>query len=323
MRATSSTPTSRRSSGTSSGSRGGPIRKDRTFFFGGAEWLVESLGLTRVTTVPSVAARAGPIDSVVQPYLDLFPLPNGPELGGGLARFTFPFDPTTGETRAGEDRSQLLDASSLFVRYTIDDAARRLPTSLPQFSSDRKSRNQWLTIEEKRTVSAALLNTARFSYSRVKLGARGHRGRRLRAGLRSRADDIGNIVIGSREFGPDRTSPQHQDIEYFTFSDDVAYSRGRHFLKAGVLIERAHTDTGTVPACGDDTNFRTCRGFSRGLVALHRSAPWHEIERSRRNTTFGFYVQDDLTAHARLTLNLGLRYKFYRCRTTRTGAIRP
>ena len=38
--------------------------------------------------------------------------------------------------------------------------------------------------------------------------------------------------------------------------------------------------------------------------------PGADIERSRRNTLFGFYVQDDLTLHARLTLNLGLRYEF-------------
>jgi len=43
---------------------------------------------------------------------------------------------------------------------------------LPAFSSDQRSRNQWLTVEDKRTIGALLLNTARFSYSRVRLGAR-------------------------------------------------------------------------------------------------------------------------------------------------------
>ena len=66
---------------------GGPIRKDRTFFFVGAERLVEALRLTRITTVPSAAARAGQtgaINPAVRPYLDLFPMPNGPALGDDL-----------------------------------------------------------------------------------------------------------------------------------------------------------------------------------------------------------------------------------------------
>src|SRR5205823_14346778 len=82
---------------------GGPIREDKTFFFAGVERLAETLGLTRLTTVPSAAARAGqlwPINPVVRPYLDLFPVPNGADLDGGLARFTFPVHQTTDETSA-------------------------------------------------------------------------------------------------------------------------------------------------------------------------------------------------------------------------------
>jgi len=39
------------------GSLGGPIRKDRTFFFADYEGLRQSLGVTRVDTVPSADAR--------------------------------------------------------------------------------------------------------------------------------------------------------------------------------------------------------------------------------------------------------------------------
>ena len=293
---------------------GGPIRRNRTFFFAGAEGLVEDLGLTQLTEVPSMAARAGPIASVVQPYLDLFPLPNGPDQSDGLARFSFPFDRTTRETflQARIDHN-FSSASALFVRYTFDDATRRLPTLLPQFSSDQRSRNQWLTVEEKRTVSAALLNTARFSYSRVKLGARlDNEGAGSELAFVPGQTVIGSIVIGSREFGPDRTNPQHQDIEFFTFSDDVTYSRGRHFLKAGVLIERAHTATENSTSVRGRFTFPNVQRFLAGTPARFTGVlPGYELARTRRNTTFGFYLQDDLAAHARLTLNLGLRYEFY------------
>ena len=296
---------------------GGPIRKDKTFFFGGGEWLVERLGLTRVTTVPTVAARSGalgPINPIVQPYLDLFPLPNGQELGGGLARFTFPFTRPTDETFVQMRVDHTFSgASSFFVRYAIDDAAQRLPGSLPQFASDRKSRNQWLTIEEKQTVGASLLNTVRFSYSRLKLRdhvVTGGVGPEL-AFVPGQAT-IGNIAIGSIVIGPDQTSPSTGDIDYFTFSDDVAYSKGRHFIKTGALIERAHTDRDTSGRLRGRYNFPNLQRFLAGTPSLFSGIlPDADIERSRRNTLFGFYVQDDVTAHARLTLNVGLRYEFY------------
>ena len=35
-----------------------------------------------------------PVDPAVRPYLDEYPLPNGEELGGGLAAYSFPFSHT-------------------------------------------------------------------------------------------------------------------------------------------------------------------------------------------------------------------------------------
>src|SRR3989475_7881037 len=73
------------------GSLGGPIQKDRTFVFADYEGLRQSLGVTHVNTVPSVAARKGmlstgpvQVDPAISRYLEAFyPLPNGPLLGSG------------------------------------------------------------------------------------------------------------------------------------------------------------------------------------------------------------------------------------------------
>lgn len=292
---------------------GGAIRQNKTFFFGGGEWLHENLGVTQVTEVPSVAARSGPVAPSVLPYLDLFPLPNGPDLGDGLARYTFPFDRRTRDTFAQLRVDHNFSShSALFVRYTADAATRRQPTLLPQFFTNQDSHNHWLTVEEKRTVSVALLNTARFSYSRVDLGAApGDDGVDPTLGFIP-GQTIGNLFIASREYGPDRQNPQYQDIEYFTFSDDVVHSRGRHLFKAGVLIERAHTGSETSTNLRGRYTFTTMQRFLAGTPSRFVGVlPGYDVARARRNTTFGFYLQDDLKAHSRLTLNLGLRYEFY------------
>jgi hypothetical protein len=80
------------------GSVGGPIRKNRTFFFADYEGLRQSLGVTHVDTVPSVTARNGllstgpvQVDPTVARFLSAFyPLPNGGTLGSGdIGIFSF------------------------------------------------------------------------------------------------------------------------------------------------------------------------------------------------------------------------------------------
>jgi Carboxypeptidase regulatory-like domain/TonB-dependent Receptor Plug Domain/TonB dependent receptor-like, beta-barrel len=296
---------------------GGPIRKNKTFLFAGVERLVERLVLTKVTTVPSAAARAGelwPINPLVRPYLDLFPMPNGADQGGGIARLTFPADQSTGET-FGQVRidHSFSGADALFVRYTVDGASRQLPTIYPRFSNDQQSRSQWLTIEERHTLGAALLTTSRFSYSRVKLGQLVlSEGAGPELAFVPGQPTMGEITVpGLDVFGPTRNNPSNNDIEYFTFSNDLSASKGRHFLKAGVLIERVDTHSLTSTGLRGRFMFSSVQNFLAGNPTRFTGVlPGAQVERSRRSTLFGFYAQDDLTVHARLTLNLGLRYEF-------------
>ncbi len=68
---------------------GGPIKRDKTFFFGSYEGLRESLGVTKVALVPDQNARRGllpepgtgrlvevGVNPAVRPYLEALPLPN-------------------------------------------------------------------------------------------------------------------------------------------------------------------------------------------------------------------------------------------------------
>ena len=66
---------------------GGPVVCNRTFFFVSYEGqrLVEPK--FTITTVPSLAARQG-ASALVQPFLDAFPVPNGPDLGNNHATFS-------------------------------------------------------------------------------------------------------------------------------------------------------------------------------------------------------------------------------------------
>ncbi|HKY04546.1 MAG TPA: TonB-dependent receptor, partial [Blastocatellia bacterium] len=127
---------------------GGPITRDRNFFFFGYEALRERLGRTISTVVPDLNARLGilpsptnpgqtitvPVSPIIRPYLDEFPLPTGPARGDGLATHSFGFSQRIDQSyfQARFDRNVGAD-DQLFARYTYDDAEQFLPTDFPQF----------------------------------------------------------------------------------------------------------------------------------------------------------------------------------------------
>src|SRR3989442_7441878 len=156
---------------------GGPLRKDKTFYFAAIESLIERLGITGVTSVPDDNARAGSLPGrtvtlhpAVPAYLDLlFPRANGRSLGGGAAEYLFTQTQPTNE-HFGQIRidHRFIGGNSLFARYTFDDGkvARVPPTKPPITFTKEHSRNQYLTVEDQRLLASALLNTVKFGTNR-------------------------------------------------------------------------------------------------------------------------------------------------------------
>ena len=157
---------------------GGPIRRDRLFYFGGYESLREMLGKTISSFVPDDNARLGVlpdgpvnIDPVVRPYLDAIPRANGAAIGGGLAAYTFGFNQelTEGFVQGRVDYN-ISPRQQFFARHTFDDGDQRLPTDYPQYPRSFLSRNQFTTAEYRNIWSDRTLETFRFGYSRTRIG---------------------------------------------------------------------------------------------------------------------------------------------------------
>jgi hypothetical protein len=299
------------------GSVGGPLRQDKQFFFLNVEALREQLGKTVSTVVPNLAARGGsiaPINAAVRPYLEEFPLPNGAELGGGLAVYNFGFNQALRETFVqGRFDQNINSRNQAFARYTFDDGDQRLPTDFPQFPRSFVSRNQFFTAEDRFVQSGRTLHTFRFGFSRTRVG-QDVESHTTNAGLTpfiAGRDLIGDIDIGGvPRFGPQSSVNVKLTQNVFGFEYGVAHTRGRHLIKAGALVER-YEDNLFNPTFGLGIwTFASLPDFLRNrpqrFIGL---TPEGALDRYWRFTLFGGYLQDDFRVSPRLTLNAGLRYE--------------
>jgi hypothetical protein len=300
---------------------GGPVTRDRLFYFLGYESLIERLGRTISTVVPDDNARLGILPSgpvaispAVAPYLAEYPRANGPSLGQGLAAFTFPFNQRLNQ-HFGQGRMDLTAGprTQLFARYTFDDADQFLPTDYPQFPRNFISRNQFFTGEHRRVWSTATLGTTRFGFSRTRIGQRveANTSTVLPTFVAGR-DFMGSIDIGGlRRFGPQSSGDVRLVQNVFSLQHDVVHTRGRHLVKAGGLAERYQNNMVNPTFSLGIFTFADLNAFLTSRPATFIGlTPEAQFDRYWRFTLFGLYVQDEVRVTPRLTLNAGLRYEF-------------
>jgi len=303
------------------GTIGGPIRRDRLFFFGGYEALIENLGRTIVTTVPDDNARLGilpgvapiTVNAAVVPFLNEFPRANGDNLGGGLARYTFPFDQKlTQHFLQGRVDAVFANGAQMFARYTFDDAEQRLPTDFPQFPRSFISTNQFATAEYRQAVTPSVFHTLRAGYSRTRVGQ----------DIEANTTNVLPVFAPGREFtgaidigGMPRFGPQlsarlrlRQDV--FSLNYDLTHTRGQHLFKVGAAAEHYVSSEFNPTFSLGVFRFANIAAFLRNTPASFIGlTPQGDTNRKWPFTVFGAYVQDDWQVRNNVTLNLGVRFE--------------
>ena len=309
------------------GSAGGPIKKDKTFIFGSYEGLRWRLSQSNAAIVPDLNVRQGILSGSniglapgIAPYFALWPLPNGPELGGGAAySYSNPVQAVRedfGNLRVDHDFSARDTLSGV---YTVDDGISQSPGLNPLQQTLSVLRSQVASVQETHVFSPSALNTVRIGFSRAAWHLDGSSAVRDSNLVFVQGQPVGSISIGASGLGnlgsfvgagtngAQQVETIHRNL--FTYADDVGLVRGKHQIKAGIWFQRVQSNDDAADQRNGIASFADLQHFMQGQ-ATQVVATLSPTEIGWRQFAGAWYAQDAMTLRPNLTLTLGVRHEF-------------
>ena len=293
------------------GNLGGPIVRNRAFFFFSYEGLRQRQGLTFNSGTLTATERANVTDPISRRLLDFIPTVNSGTnrfIGSGTA-------PVNIDQWTGDVSYQIGDNDRLHGYYVFQRDFRGEPNlqgnTIPGFGDTRQSHRQIFTLNETHIFGPQLVNEVRFGFNRINITFTPNQqidptslgiqvGHNLEIGIPQIT--IGGIALN---FGGPAGFPQGRADTTYVLSDTLSLLRGNHSFKIGGEFRRFYNN-----------NFNLDTGiFTFANVAAFQSGTGNGFsitlgDRSSAIGTgaLGLFVQDNYKLRPGLTLELGLRY---------------
>ena len=318
------------------GTLGGPIRRNRTFFFYSFERLDEINPAATTAVVPTAAQRASIVDPVSANLAGFYPLPTLPNAAAGTTNFVGNVPNSTKDntnfvridhTIGNSDR-----LSGHYINYTGNVASgATLPTT---GGTTNAPGQQNAELSEVHTFSPTLLSEIRLGFSRNKTHIQPQdvsiNAATVLPGVPGAVNAIANpqdggiptvsITGGYANLGSATNIPQgRRSNTYEIYSDTTKIAvlgKATHTIKFGYYGRREETWRyldGTSRGSLSFANFAqfagncpTCNNVAQITTSTIRAGDtlghWYRYPHA-------FYAQDDIKARPNITVNIGLRYE--------------
>jgi hypothetical protein len=301
------------------GTWGGPLRRDRTFFFFSYEGLRLRLPQTLVTTVPDVAARRQ-ATAMLKPILNAYPMANGADdLSTGIADFNATYSNAASlDAYSLRIDHRLTGNVSLFGRYDYSPSQllqRGAGGTAASVLSLSRIKTETATIGLSWPISATKADDLRINYSRTNGDGSSYLDGFGGAQPMSSLPLPSPFTSGNANFFPQISSlmngelsagKQAQNLQrQINIVNNLIVQTGSHGLKFGFDFRRL--SPGYAPAL-----YSQFVDFPNVQSAVAGSVDFSEVQ-SFRNATLlfhnlGAYAQDTWRIFSRLTATYGLRW---------------
>jgi hypothetical protein len=313
------------------GSLGGPIKRDKTFFFVASEAYRQNWGYPVSGDVPSAALIATvPTSSPVYAIIHSFP-------GAGPRTILTPWTPATDPgdpnfadydlltcscTQAVNENSAMMrldqhftPATTAFVRFNYDRSVDTQPVSAAATDlQQRVSAPVNGAIELLHIFSPSLVNVAKFGFDRATSNTYNY----------GKNGTFYEVVVATGPGPGFITQNYDYDSIYvgnsFSGIDNLTWIHGRHTFKFGaefrrIQLNQEYGDHGKI-------TFSTVEDLAANLVTKASLSGALPVNHLRKNDYFG-YVQDEYRWGPKLTLNLGVRYTIFDLFHEENGLANP
>jgi hypothetical protein len=320
---------------------GGPIIRNKTFFFLSFEKLNLLSPESVIAEVPDLAFRNS-VPAALRPYVNVFPLPNGEELSDGAAEYrAILSNPSSNYSASGRLDHLLSSRTTLFARYSLSPSKatqRGSQMSTPNIVTGQSSHSQTVTVGATHVFAGGEINDIRASWSASSSAGASFMddfggavplkdSQVFPSGITSATGTFSLSILGvsSYSYGSSSASNQQQ----VNVVDSFTKSSGNHHYKAGVDYRRILQTTYRKPY-SVNVSFNGLEATSTsgtetypfiGGVALNGQVSSSLTAVYPKYMNLSAYAQDTWRATERTTVTYGLRWDLNPAPTTRQGPL--
>lgn len=324
------------------GSIGGPIIKNRFFFFLSYEGYRLRSGINSIEAVPSAAVRARAVPAVV-PLLDAFRGPGAVILPGASANPDFEIAQLQSVARVDENAVgarfdyKFNDRYSLFFRYYRDQGTNDQPEGVTGRRAFVRAVPQNAVLSFQQVLTPQTINETKIGFNEALTRVNGIAptvngidlsritinitGSVANVGIAGQGASSGVAVPGGLLRQNSATNGRGAPYTPYSISfiDNLNHTRGNHAIKIGgeVRLVRMYTDR----LGGTTYTYQNLNAFLANTAQSVQflgdlSAPsvfnnGATGERFAKQEYYIAYAQDEWRIRPNLTLNYGLRYEYY------------